>query len=310
MSHLARAWALYELRRYPEAADWARLAIADDPSGPEAHCLLAASLHGQDLPREALAAADEAAALGPMLDWPHRLRSLALLGLRRRRAALAAARVAVRLAPEAAEPHYVLAQAALATRRWRDAEAAAERCLRLAPHSSLGHDALALVLLRRRHWAEAEAACRRALAIDPLDAAAHHNLGLALSMQLGSGIAGVERLAEASRLDPSRSGSRVQAVAAARRHAGGVPVLVAVQGAVLVAVNWDEDAGVNVAMVASLLAIAAAFQARRSRRLRGLPRLVADHIRSQDARRRGRVVVIAISATAAVAIAAVVAGAL
>jgi tetratricopeptide (TPR) repeat protein len=284
MSDLAHAHLLIGARRYDDALVAAQRALADDPSDPEAWCLVAAALYHLDRFGDALAAAEQAVALDPTHEWPHRLRSLSLLALDNRRAALSAAQQAVICSPDSPAANDVLTSAALASGRTREATDAAMRCIQLDPSSALGHNAVARVLLHVKDWGPAEQACRRALALDPENVAARHNLGIALSRQSGRTREAVDHLTAASKLNPRRSHSRQQAVAVGQRYAAA-----GIVGAYLIAATASfalrtqiDTAVLNNVLLATLVVALGVLFLRRRHRLNQLPAPVRDLVRRQD----------------------------
>jgi tetratricopeptide (TPR) repeat protein len=281
MSELDRARVLRDVGRYDDAVAAIQRALAAGETDAESYALLASVLHRADRHAEALKAADMAAAQDPEAEWAHRLRALALLGLKRTVPAQAAAEQAVRLAPEGVEARYVLAQVQMVNLKLADAEESARACIAINPNSELGHIALSQVLINARRWAEAEAACRRALAIDPNDPAARHNLGVAISRQRGRAVEGVQHLTEASKLDPTDSLSRQQAVAAGRAYVAGgaVAIYAMIQVVRVTAGSWSGSAVSTLLVALVILAVLAGWIAMRRRRLAQLPTGVAELVR-------------------------------
>ncbi|MFN2592633.1 MAG: tetratricopeptide repeat protein [Candidatus Dormibacteria bacterium] len=215
----ARASALLDARRPGEAVALLLQLANGDPANAQTLCLLSLAYLQVGQPRDALAAADGAAAASPSAEWPHRLRASALLKLGQGREALAAASVAVALAPNLPECRILLAEAQLANGRLEEARAAAEQARSLAPDRPGGHVMLSMVAAQTGRWREVEHHARAALALDPEDTAALNNLGVALQ-KLGRRREAVHYLGTASRLDPRNPLYKTNAVKAASRYWG------------------------------------------------------------------------------------------
>lgn len=174
------AWALYDLRRYDDAAATARRALASTPDDVELIDVLACALMDGDNPRDAIPIAERYLALAP--DDP---RGFAILGWALHRAgkheaAVVALRDAVRGAPLEDGVRVMLADALVAWREWavfsasptkkeamllEAAEHAAE-AVRLAPANAASHAAQAKVAECAGELPLAREAAERALALD------------------------------------------------------------------------------------------------------------------------------------------------
>ncbi len=171
---------LCELESWAEAAELAGRLLATEPDNDIAWCVLARCRLGLGRPEPALEAAEQAVALAPQAEWPHRLVSFASSQLGRHDQAVLSAREAVRLEPDRWQTHARLAGAAgQHPRGRREATEAAGRALALAPDEpqvQLIHGSIAAGQGRRR---EAERAFRSVLELDPQNSTAHHLLASA-----------------------------------------------------------------------------------------------------------------------------------
>ncbi len=214
---LARADALRAVRRYHEAEEHARQAVALAPQSASAHRALSRAQVGLGQYTEAARSAEEAIHLAPNSPDGFRLRALALSrtatkehGSERNRLAHEAetsAREGIRLAPRDPNGYLRLAEALRLIRNLKDADAAVQEALRLAPNSAAAWVAASVVALAADNWEKAIAASRRALAIDPSNYAAMNNLGVALR-RAGKKREGTKVLAEAARIDPDSPTAR------------------------------------------------------------------------------------------------------
>src|ERR1700756_5615706 len=96
---LARAATMLDLGRYDEASTLLARLVSADPASSRAWCLFARAHLGADRFAEAVEAANRAAAIDPLEEWPHRLASKALMHLGQHTAALRAAAGSRRLGP-------------------------------------------------------------------------------------------------------------------------------------------------------------------------------------------------------------------
>jgi tetratricopeptide (TPR) repeat protein len=194
-AELARADALMELRRYPEAAEAARRALAIDPQNALAARLIASAEFGAGHHREALKAAAAAIALEPDEEQAHRIASLACLALEDNERAKHEAREAVRLAPNSPGAHMALARALVAGHYSISARQHAERAVELAPHSAEAQYVLGSVANWDGRRRDARKALARALAIKPDYVPARNELA---RMNLKRGIVSGRAMADAS----------------------------------------------------------------------------------------------------------------
>ena len=210
---LDRIRLLCSLRRFDEAADLARHAVATSPTDAQAWCLLAQALLGRDDDAEALDAATRGAGLSPTDEWPHRLRSIALGSLGRDHDALTAAIEAVRCAPFGWHAHCQVAQCSAVVGLRDQAEGAAMKAISLAPDESHAWYVAGVVAARAKDTALATSRFQRALALDPQNANAHAGLA---RLRVGRGrfvdpahlAAATSGFATATRTDPRAQGHR------------------------------------------------------------------------------------------------------
>lgn len=78
---LARAATMLDLGRYDEATSLLARLVAAEPASSRGWCLFARAHLGADRYVEAVEAANRAAAIEPVEEWPHRLASNALMHL-------------------------------------------------------------------------------------------------------------------------------------------------------------------------------------------------------------------------------------
>ncbi len=174
---LERASALYELRRFSEAAALLRQAIASEPQNPAAWSLLAAAELGANNHDGGLEAAERAISLAPDAGWPQRLASHALRLLGRTEESIRHAREGVRLDPNGWQAHTALARSlAKNDSNLPEAREAAERAIALAPNQAEAHITSGVVAAAAKQRADAEASFRQALSIDPQNSVAHSEL--------------------------------------------------------------------------------------------------------------------------------------
>jgi len=174
---LERASALYELRRFPEAAGLLRQAIASEPQNPAAWSLLAAAELSAGNHNGGLEAAERAISLVPDEGWPQRLAAQALRLLGCTEESIRHARQAVRLDPDGWQSHTTLARSlAMSNSDLPEAHGAAARAIALAPNQAETHITAGVVAATAKHRSDAEASFRQALSIDPQNSVAHSEL--------------------------------------------------------------------------------------------------------------------------------------
>jgi Flp pilus assembly protein TadD len=171
---------LLAARRWEDAIGMATTALARNPRDAGLYTALAAAQMGAGRPKDALAAADNAALLAPTWEWSHRMRARALAVLGRSPEALAAAEEADHLEEEKPRMLDALFTQQLAQKRLAEAEATAAELIRIDPEWSEAWNDRGAVLLRRKKFEQAESAFRTALSLAPYEAAYMKNIGLAL----------------------------------------------------------------------------------------------------------------------------------
>jgi tetratricopeptide (TPR) repeat protein len=202
-----RSQQLAALGRWGDAAQEARLALAEEPDSAEAHALLALAESRLGRHAEARAEADQAVACAPDAAQAHHVRGAVLLADGRAAEAEAAAAEALRLDPEDPDHHHLMA--ACRSRR-DDAPGALEHAeaglARDPGHSGL-NDLRAHLLNRLGRTAEAEAHLREALRQDPGEAGLHAELAQ-VRLRSGDAEEAGRHAAEALRLDPDDAYAR------------------------------------------------------------------------------------------------------
>src|SRR5580692_1695957 len=174
---LARAATMLDLGRYEEASTLLARLVSAEPGSSRAWCLFARAHLGADRFAEAVEAANQAAAIEPTEEWPHRLASNALMHLGNHAEALRAASESRRLAPGYWQTHVCVAQAALAAGQPALAATAAAEARRLAPNEPDVHFLSGKVALARGDLVSARGHQERALALDPAHSGAMNELG-------------------------------------------------------------------------------------------------------------------------------------
>jgi tetratricopeptide (TPR) repeat protein len=199
---LARADALMEMRRSPEALLVLEQALRLQPNHARTQCRRALAFLRMNRLREARQAAEQACAADPQEEWAHRLRCLTLLRQGMKTQAYAAAREAVRLKPEGAEANFLLAKTALACGKRTEAADHTARLRALAPNWSVTHAMLGDIAAGRRDWRGAETHYRDALSHEPTDEQVMNALGRMLQHQ-GRHDEALACFQEATRLAPA-----------------------------------------------------------------------------------------------------------
>jgi tetratricopeptide (TPR) repeat protein len=184
MSHVRRAAALLEARRYADAEAEARQAVAADPQQPLAHHILGDSLLHQARIAEAIEAYRQTIALDPRMPLTYTNLGVALHRAGQRDQAIEAYRAAL-----AVDPDFSLALSNLGTalgERWEldEAQRCHRRAAELEPQSSVCATNLASVLGQLNRPDEQLIVARRAIALNPNNVKAHNSAALAL-LKLG-----------------------------------------------------------------------------------------------------------------------------
>jgi tetratricopeptide (TPR) repeat protein len=208
---MAEASALIEVKRFPEAIERARDALAIAPNDPRPFCEWSRALSGQGKYAEAAERADEAIGLYPQSARGFRLKTAALGSLARQgtkrdrprigEESVTAAREALRLTPNDPAALVGLAQALTLVDGNLEANAVLKEAIGRAPNNVTTWVAASVVALASKNWTEAISTSQRALAIEPGNQAALNNLGVALSKS-GKRRDGAEVLVRAAQAGP------------------------------------------------------------------------------------------------------------
>src|SRR5579883_2156671 len=184
-----RGLALYELKRFAEAAATFERALALRPDYADAHSNRGNALNALGRFDEALASYERAIAARPDHADAYSNRANTLNALRRFEEALASCDRALVLQPNSASAHCNRGNALKELRRFEEALASCDRALVLQPNSASAHCNRGNALKELKRFEEALASYDRALALRPDFAEAHSNRGNALQ--------GLQRFAEA-----------------------------------------------------------------------------------------------------------------
>lgn len=200
--HYEKGRVLYQQRRYDLAETEFRKALANDPTAPLAHAMLAASLSAQGQPGKGVKEAEAAIRLAPDIAYPYYILSLSQLACNRTGDAEKTIKEALRIDPTS--PTY-LAHAAdvqVVKENWKEALKFAEAGLQNDPEDVNCINTRAQVLVRLNRFAEAEDSLEFALRLDPEDSMTHSNLGW-VAVRRGRINDAIEHFKEALRLDPN-----------------------------------------------------------------------------------------------------------
>ncbi len=180
-AHLSAYVALFQLRRFAEAAAEARAMVRLVPGSALAHNNLGEALSELGRPAEAITEFQASMRLDP--DWHLVHYNLAdeLHGQGKPEQAIAEYRHSLRLDPDFAAAHNNLGEVLI--RQGKPDEAAAEfrEAIRIKPNHAFAHGNLAVVLVNQGKLDEALEELRAALRIRPDDDEAHTNLGVILA---------------------------------------------------------------------------------------------------------------------------------
>jgi len=191
-----RARALLEVGRWEQAQQELARLLADQPDSVDGLCLLARCHQLAGRFPAMLEATEQAVAVAPDNEWPHRLRSIALGKLGRVTESVAAGRRAVDLAPGIWQTHVILVDALLAqgtTEALRLAYRAARHGRELAPEEPEVHNACGRLYQAISDPGAARACYEQALRLDPNNSTARNNLAVVELRQGRATLAG-ERL--------------------------------------------------------------------------------------------------------------------
>jgi tetratricopeptide (TPR) repeat protein len=316
---LHRASALCDLRRYADALELLRAAIAADSQNASAWCLLVRAELGVNDVERGLQAARTAVSLAPEQSQPHLALSYALAVSADYEQAVRAAREAVRHAPHDGYAHAHLARVLVAVAKagkkraerrltLEEAGSAARRAVELAPDDAESHLAAGAAAYAAGQGQEARDAFARALAIEPQNAVAHNELAR-LRMPGRRQLLDSEALAEAAggfatavRADPRWEAAARNVDVALRTFLSRLAYLIFLDAAFVARVGAHSTQVASRAFPLILLAIAARFAWRFVARLsQQLRRYIWEVLSGPGAIRRAAVV-------EAIAVVALIAG--
>lgn len=207
--HIARAWKLYELQRYPACIDAARQHLGVVPNDSEAYRLIAHAAAEGGQPQQALAAAQQAVAIAPSHASAYLALAVANHIAGNRDAADTAIGEALRLDPQDAKSHEQLARQTMVRQRWRELAKVAREGLTHDPCNEYLHFARALATsqIDLRHVAFQQ--IEEGLSLNP------ENVNLltlkgALLVEKGDTRAGLPHLLDALRITPDSEYARTQ----------------------------------------------------------------------------------------------------
>jgi tetratricopeptide (TPR) repeat protein len=204
--HYDRGLALYNLRRYQEAAHEFTEELKQDPQSSEAYGMRGMALLQLKRYKESRQDLETAIATNPEWSFPYYLASVAHLVQKRVRDAEKMIHEALRLDQRASYFHQ-LALVELSRDRLAGAYDATEAALRLDPHAV---DTLVLraeLLGKLGRLDEARELLHKALAVDPEDPDAHRQLG-SVNLLRGSAHQALDHLVEARRINPVKYNDR------------------------------------------------------------------------------------------------------
>lgn len=203
-----------ELNRPEEALAALHKAIAIDSSDARAYYKIGLTLSGQNRAAEAIPLYEKALAIDANFALAHDARGVALFKLKRPADAVEAHQKAIALEPKRATSHFNLATALRAVKRTPEAVAAYETAIALDPKDPRFHNNLANALNDLGRADEAIAALQKALAIEPDNAFAQFNLGNILMNRgrLKEAVVALRRSAEISPKLPQAHGALGQAL--------------------------------------------------------------------------------------------------
>ena len=207
-SHMKRGQLLHEQGRYPEAEDFLKQALTEDPHNPHALLLLAWCQFYQDnREKEALATVEMALGLEPGVSDLHGLRAMVLSKLKRHKDAHEAAERSIALDPDDPFGYAVKAQAFAGEQKWAPMEEAAREALAQDGDHDFGQNLLTQSLLLQGKTEENAFNVDRQLARDPDDPMPHFNAGYA-ALRRGDYKKAEEHFRESLRLNPSFESAR------------------------------------------------------------------------------------------------------
>ena len=207
-AHLQLGLRFLELRRYPDAEQHFKNALASEPDSDALLGLLAHAVHSQDdREKDALEIIDRAIAVEPNDADHHTMRAFILNSLDRPRDALTAAQLAQSLDPHSDRALAAQSQSHMLMKDWPDAERTARAALAIDPEYSAAANLLAESLRNQGRDVENRAQIAGMLERDPENAHTHHSAGWA-ALQRGDHRAAETHFREALRLAPGQEGAR------------------------------------------------------------------------------------------------------
>jgi tetratricopeptide (TPR) repeat protein len=220
-THRDYAMLLLEQGRYGAAETELRAALAQEPTVPYLHSLLALAIVFQWKKHrypEALAEARQGIAGAPDDADAHDAAGRVLEEMEDYAGAEAAAREAIRLVPDGVRHRALLASVLLMQKRWREALTAAEEGLTLNSEDVTCANVRATALVKLGQRAEAGNTLESALRVNPDNAHTHANMGWVL-IEKSQYEKALEHFGESLRLDPTSEWARQGVVEALKaRH--------------------------------------------------------------------------------------------
>ena len=251
---------------------------------------------------EALRLVEQALAVAPDLEWPHRLRSVILLKLGREAEALDEALEARKLDPEGAYALQQLFSVQRRTKMLSEAWKSAHLLVQVAPEDAESHINLGLIQLDYGRNDYAEKSFRRALEIDPESDTALNNLGVALRRQNKTEEA-IHAFYRATRLTPDADLARSNLGKARQSYvSAGQGAIIAMVLVVMLAPFLDSADGISetakiTIFGAAIVAIVGLFLLARLDRIRRLPEAVRHFVDDETRFRRRQTLHVALIVT-------------
>jgi tetratricopeptide (TPR) repeat protein len=216
-AHAVRAELLLAQRRYDQAEQEWRLALALDPNNGYLHAQLALALSYRDHHETALEEAHQAVGLAPDDPVSHATLGIVLVNAGRLRDAETATEEAVRLDPSQADTWALLARIRAGRERWSEALEASSQALTLDPENVSANNIRAVALRQMGRRAEAGQTIATALARDPDNAETHANQGWSL-LHANQPREAMVHFREALRLSPEDEWARQGILEALKAH--------------------------------------------------------------------------------------------
>jgi tetratricopeptide (TPR) repeat protein len=235
--HLAAAWKLYEVGRYPQVLAETQKALGEEPQSVEAHRLRALALIMLGRHGPAQQAIRQALALDPESEFSHRVNAINFLEAGELPSARKAIGEALRLSPRSVEAFSLIAEIELRRGAAEKAREAALSALKIDPNHRPSLVRAAHAASRTNRLKAAEEFALRAVALDPTSASAHRALGT-VAFAAGDRETARATFREALRLDPNDEWTRNDLLQTLRAKS---PVYRAMLGLV----NWFRRRGVQ-----------------------------------------------------------------